>query len=237
MTLTPKGVTSAKCVSASNENNRSKAHGPKSTTLQKLEVSKDVTFRVRKCGLSDSWKIIRFLFSKAALEPEELTLEDVLIADSMLERMLRSREYSWNKKYRKTLLPVSDCFKLLQFTQEGLPSSSNGLSNFLNAFVPEFLMSANAYFGRKKSFLAHKLIVRHNRRLNATPRPQAYIGVGYRDHGTCSIPHFDGSPAWQAVASAVVKDSRTKPELLEYDKHLTTFSLFERKQVPRAHPW
>ena len=135
------------------------------------------------------------------------------------------------------MLHASNCFKLLDSISSGSQSASNGLRIFLEAYAPKFLMSANAYFGRKNSFCTKKLIVRHNRRLNSTPRPQAYIGVGYRDHGTCSIESVDASPAWQKVASALVNSKSFSREINEFDPHLTTFSLFERKQVPRNHPW
>jgi hypothetical protein len=31
--------------------------------------------------------------------------------------------------------------------------------------------------------------------------PKRFIGIGYRDKGTARIPHLDGSPRWQEVAS------------------------------------
>jgi len=197
-----------------------------------IEVSSVVTNSVRKRGLSSTWDSVRFLMSKAVYEPTEITIKDLFVLDHQFERLLAVRDYSWNLKYRKMLLHASNNFSLVRSILDGKLSASNGLKTILNFSSGGFLLSAHAYFGRRKSFRISRWFVRENKRLLSKPRPQRFVGVGYRDHGTCRVPSNDASPSWQEVASSNVESPKREfPDCVRFCDQFT-YSHFERKLVP-----
>lgn len=230
------GATKSQVVVASKRKESKQSPWPYNHDPMELEVSKEIGYDVRRRGLSESWKIVRFLYSKAVYEPTEITLQESFVLDSVLERLLTSKDASWNLKYRKTLLFVSNNFGLWENTRKGSQSAARGLKLLLNTFEWGFLLSSHAYYGRKESHKIQRWIIRRNRQLKSIPPPQAYIGVGYRDHGTCSIPSYDASPAWQEVASALARDhDEFNPDQLKW--YEVVYSRFERKLVPiKSYP-
>lgn len=198
---------------------------------RKLAVSKHNFNEVRKRGTSYTWTTTRFLYSKAIYEPDDLTEIDHFILDALLERLHQVRMQSWNSVNRPKLLHVSNCFKLWENTRTGR-LRSQALEIFLKQFVPGFLMSSHSYFGWKNQYCSKRWVVRHNQATLKRARPLARIGVGYRDHGTCRNLEIDGAPSWQDVASTQ-QEAQRESSLDLSDPCLTTFSLFERKLVPR----
>jgi len=211
----------------------SKAQGPASANQQSLEVSRDVVNEVRKRGLSESWKLVRLLYSKAVYEPSEITVQEYFVLDAVVERLLNNHQSSWNERYAKTLLRVSNNIRLVRSSMEGSQSASNGLKLILNNFEYGFLLSARAYFGLKKFFKIKDWLVRRNRRLLTPPPPPRYIGVGYRDQGTCSNNAIDGSQAWQEIASSNQLKHGVDTVGLAELPYLTTYSSFLQKIVFR----
>lgn len=226
-----------KCQDANAKTSRKQKQSPwpDSYDPTQLTVSKDFTFQLRRRGQSKYWEAVRFLFAKAVYEPSELTVTDVFIVDSCLEALLDCSDRDWCLKYRRRLLQISNCHLLLVNAQKGKPTHE-ALKLLLNTFSWGFLMSAHAYFGGKKHFRPSDWIVRRNRRLNVTPKPPRRIGVGYRDHGTCSVPEIDASPSWQEVASTKQVNSRESQLGRASRDCLFTYSLFQRKRVPVYHP-
>jgi len=67
------------------------------------------------------------------------------------------------------------------------------------------LPAVSAYFGGKKTFHLRHWVRKLNRALKKRPRPERFIGVGYRDQGTCRNTATDASPSWQEVAGSQVE--------------------------------
>lgn len=80
-------------------------------------------------------------------------------------------------------------------------STYKGSLEALTKFWGDALPSKRAYFGWERTFQINRYSIRLNKLLKRKPRPQRFVAVGYRDHGTCQEVHLDGSPTWQEVAS------------------------------------
>lgn len=186
---------------------RSKAQGPKSSNQFSFEVSKDITFEVRKRGLSKNWLEVRLLLSKLVHEPSKFNQEDYFVLDGLTESLLSCKDYSWNKLNRKILILVSNSYGLIRNHLTGNFHLEIAIKNSLE-FAGLKLLSACAYFGMVKHHSIRSWLVRRNRALTRNPPPQRFVGVGYRDQGTCSNPAVDGNHSWQQVASASKNEER-----------------------------
>jgi len=198
----------------------------------KVEVSKDITYEVRRCGPSESLSTVSFLFAKAAYEPESFTQSHYMVLEELLNRLTKLKDYDWQRKNGDRVYSLSQNYKLVQNISNGNVNLSEALKLSLN--WKKVLPSAHSYFGRRKAFRLKRYLRRHNRRLASNPQPQRFVGVGYRDHGTRRNPATDASPSWQHVAINLSNQSGSLPQTVERVseiKYLYRFSLYQRKLV------
>jgi len=191
------------------ENKHDKAPGPKATILGSIEVSKDIFYSVRLKGLNESLKMIRFLTSKVVYDRENLNDQELLIFIEAWDKISNSKDLNFRRNNIVELIGLNRYHSLIIKTRSVKVNVPHVLNLIFNQFGQKDLISKHAYYGMKKTFSLKRFIHRMNTRLKKNPRPQPYIGVGYRDQGTCRVPSTDASPSWQEVASSLVTEKVT----------------------------
>ena len=176
---------------------------PRSHDPNNLKVSKELSFTFRKRGITEMLSAVKYLFSLAYYEESLLSHKQSFVLQGLLDSLLSVNDHAWNEKYRKQLLTVADFYSLV--TERDVSSGRQTIEPYkiaINWKCKSWLMSPHAYYGRKVHFRLNRWFISINRQLNKAPPPERYIGVGYKDHGTCSNPAYDGSPSWSEVATS-----------------------------------
>jgi hypothetical protein len=204
----------------------------KPRSYEKIEVSGSLSYVVRKSGPSDSLREVKFLLSKIVHEPQSFVTEDLFVFQTMIDRLLETNIVSFRERHFRNLVKIAELFPLINnYVKTGKPNSTI-LRNSIE-FQGIEIFGAHAYFGLRNQTYQRKWLVRRNAQLCKKNRPQRFVGVGYRDHGTCSVPATDGSPPWQVVASSALVRSETQER--ESEKvpfwYLQTYSSYLKKVV------
>lgn len=189
------------------ENKHDKVQGPTATILGSIEVSTDISYSVRLKGLNESLKMIRFLTAKVIYEEKLLSDQELLIFIEAWDKISNSNDLSFRRANVKELIRLNQYQSLIVRARSIRANPLIVLKRIFEVFGG--LVSKHAYFGWMKTFSLNAFVQRMNRRLKKNPRPQPYIGVGYRDQGTCRVPSTDASPSWQEVASSLVTEKIT----------------------------
>lgn len=176
---------------------------------------------------------VRFLFSWVYYEEKLLNEQQQFVLQGLLDTLLAVSDHTWNERNRRQLLEVADCYHLMTFVKEFAGrKTTEPYKVVIDWKHSKFILSPHAYFGRKKFFQMNRWLIRINRRLNKNPPPQRFVGVGYRDHGTCANPSFDGSPAWQEVASSPLVSSKEDYLLDARLAPQAKYSLYLKASIP-----
>ena len=191
------------------EKNQDKVPGPIATILGSIEVSGDISYSVRLKGLSESLKMIKFLTAKVIYEQKLLNNKELLIFIEAWDKISHSKDMNFRRSNIKELVKLNRYQTYIIRARRMKVNVPLVLNNIFNMFGKSDLVSKHAYYGWKKTFSLSSFVHRMNRRLKKNPRPQPYIGVGYRDQGTCRDLSTDASPSWQEVASIQVSQATT----------------------------
>jgi hypothetical protein len=201
----------------------SKAQGPKATNQDNFEVSKEISFRAKIGGPSKALRNVKFLLSKAVYERKTLSFKEQYLLLECWDYLLEYKDYPFWTKNHLSWKTLSGIFNIVRKGSSGILTKEVYLSTLqavMHTMKP-CLPSVRAYFGWVKTFRVSRFVVRNNRRLRLSPPPQRYIGVGYRDQGTCRIPELDASPSWQEVATvSQVELINRNPVLSRFHKEI-----------------
>ena len=143
----------------------------------------------------------KFLLSKLSYEGEEFSEQNLEELNFLAMEIYNKgeKDVTW-RKFSKQISLLKDFQKNIII----LTSKRNSKSCWYR-FPRECLgmiQTEYAYFGLKnqKIFKDYSLIWRV-RKIVKHP-PHRYVGVGYKDKGTCSNRAVDGSPGWKQVATS-----------------------------------
>ena len=165
-----------------------------------LKVSKEKTFRLVVSTPKALFNTLKYLSTKFYARGEKLDYDEEILFDLCLQRLtdlgIHPKHHLWN---RRTMF----------FNQVGRLWRTFRSGEYPNWAVAQlailrkskFLFTPRAFLGIKKTFSVKQFIKLDNRAIRSRPKPQKFIGVGYRDHGTASNESTDASPPWQIVAS------------------------------------
>lgn len=175
-----------------------------SDSREVLRVSKDFSFRVVIRDANHALLALRILLYKFYVQKRKWDLEDqVLVTELRLyinnlenhKGLLTTPKWLASKQLLKLSLsfPSVECFPKWALCQLKL--------------LRKHLFSPRAFLGLKTK--VRDFFKSSNRNLWKKPRPERFIGVGYRDKGTAKCDFIDGSPSWQDVAAINVNNPKT----------------------------
>jgi hypothetical protein len=129
----------------------------------------------------------------------------LVLFDNILHlQELASKDPHFNDKFGRPLEVLASLLKEMRINNGLTQNQLKRLSNRFLEDLGSFLIPAR-HFEHVHQHIQGKVQFLVNKSLgtpNASIRPTAYIGIGYRDKGTARKPWLDGSPSWQEVASA-----------------------------------
>lgn len=148
----------------------------------------------------------RFLVSKLLFEYENFRAEDLLalFTNQLFLEDLAAKDPSFRKKFSDPLEEISRYLKAARFQKpQDIPRITEKFKKFIKIKLTNFHYPKRNFKEQEK--LYKRFVEFRERKPEGTPLAQLpavqYIGIGYSDKGTAKIPHLDGSPRWQDVAS------------------------------------
>lgn len=175
-----------------------------------LEVSREFSFELRKVCLTKAVFRLRYYLTKVFVREEALEDFEKVALHLYCQQIEEVSDRNWISANSLRWLSLKMMAEIVRTTGP-LPVWQTARITIFKRTSRVFL-SPRAYLGQEK-LSSKDLFKRTNRNLFRTPKPPAYIGVGYRDKGNARIKHLDGSPSWQEVAS-IRKMSKRKSELI-----------------------
>lgn len=214
------------------QNFPSKAHSPKTSTSDRLEVSKDVTTRVKRVPPTRAFNTIRFLLSKVCFEGKLSDTEELLLYHYFSE-VDALGDPCWQIKRGIQLSRLKFLIQCYQrIISLNTATVQDSFWKIARGFkYRELLHTQRAYFGRKKVFNVKNFLVRNNRKLRSNPPPQRFVGVGYGDHGTCRKPELDASHSWQELAVKQESFSQPVEPYVPTGPELAAITAFGRRNI------
>jgi hypothetical protein len=160
-----------------------------------LEVSKDKTFRVLIRNPNQGLLALRILLHKFYVQRAKWDEMDLVLVTE-LRMYINQLENRQGLLTHSKWLASKQLLKLaLTFPEiESFPYWAVAQLRILS----KHLMSSRAFLGLNIG--VRDFFKSSNRKLWSRPRPQRFIGVGYRDQGTARVVSIDSSPSWQEVA-------------------------------------
>lgn len=203
-----------------------KAPGPATPNLQQaLEVSN--LYELRNISPTIALKKLRYLLAKIYYEEKDCTKLELIEIYLIHDKLREITDICWALRYNRWMVNLSMLFPV--FTNNNLNHTVkfNVLRRIYISMQMSFLPSPRAYFGRKDTVLSVRLIRKIWRKHKERKRPKKFVGVGYRDQGTCRNLAKDGSPSWQEVANSRVSEER-KPSFPRDATFRRLFSFFRK---------
>jgi hypothetical protein len=176
-------------------------------------LSKGYTMKVRRG--TNRVVIFKFLLAKLIYAKEGLFIDEYLLLYHLFYELLDNVDPLFVQKHSILLKRVQVIMVKLGGCKT-FPVHLKDESKYeIKRYLDKNLISSREYFG-----LAGQRDIRDSFRLilNDTivpqaPPPKRFIGVGYKDKGTCRDPAFDGSPGWQFYARHFANLEREAEEL------------------------
>jgi hypothetical protein len=187
-------------------------------------IAKGYTMKVKKG--TNRTVLFRFLLAKLVHSNEGLFIDEYLLLYHLFYELLDMTDPLFVKKYllklEKVKIIMIKLGKCRSFPLHLKDESKREICRYLD----DFLLSPREYYG-----LAGQRSIRDSFRLilNDTivpqaPPPKRFIGVGYKDKGTCRDSAYDGSPGWQFYARYF---SNLEREAEELDSSISETSEFD----------
>jgi len=190
-----------------NENN----HG---STLHPI-VSADKKYRgnvtfsrlvvIKRMTISSHMLRFRYLISKAIQFESGINDEEQCELFLLYDLLLEIRFHSFRQTYHYFL---SEIRFFVKYCEPNIKQFGKRAALSIDKLILDYIFDKRALFG-----LYHDEVfnITHVKRvyddLTKKYHPQRYIGVGYKDKGSCKDYSFDGSPSWQEVC---LDESRRK---------------------------
>jgi hypothetical protein len=169
-----------------------------------MDVSKEITWRVKRISNLKAFMIYRFLLTAMFLEGRSFTPKELFVLYELTDRFEQERCRSFLKEYGTKVNACIEFFDYFVNEQRNTVTSSLRPVYITKKFAlgEDFLYHPNAYYGMKMNFKPLSVLVRDNRALSSKSSDVRYVGVGYKDKGNKKFAHEDGSPSWQSVAAS-----------------------------------
>lgn len=152
-------------------------------------------------------KLFRYLLTKSFLEPDEgLHLDEYVVLMELWVELMENKDPIFIEKYGNDFLKSLNLYNQFREVQSfpiRIEPSQNPYPYILRA-MKNLIMEGNAYFGMKgnrdirRSYVLQFMDAKQPVRFPS----ESFIGVGYKDKGTCRVVSYDGSQSWQEIASS-----------------------------------
>jgi len=187
-------------------------------------ILKGYTMKIKKG--TNRIVLVKFLLGKLVFSVEGLNIEEYLLLYHLFFELTEIKDRIFHEKYKNNLIGLSKLLSEMNsikcFPVHPTERATREILRITQGFIP----TPREYFG-----LAGQRDIRNCFRLilNDTIVPQKlppkrFIGVGYKDKGTCRDPAFDGTPGWQFYARYFSNKEREAEEL---DSSISETSEFE----------
>jgi hypothetical protein len=162
--------------------------------------------------------LLRFLLAKLAYgkEGEGLSLDEYLVLNEVFFSLLDNPDPLMQEKWKDSFENLKPVFQAISEFKEFpvLLSEDSQIELGKHLWNDPILPKPSAYFGLLGNReLRNSFRVSFRSEWIPKKRVERYIGVGYKDKGTCRVPSLDGSPSWQRVATVVSNQEREAEEL------------------------
>jgi hypothetical protein len=185
-----------------NRNNSEQSPAPSIYDPRKVSKIMDEWELKRKPSPSEAFRLARFLTTKHCLvgRRRQLSFTDRMVLLEALEvlRTKKSEQMLLQRSREWSALKIALDITLFSLDREFSQSEERAIRYLIS--IDHFL-DPHTFFGWQGFGLVEMFI-----RKKVPPRtqrlpPKRFIGVGYRDTGTCRNVAEDGTPRWQEVAS------------------------------------
>lgn len=163
--------------------------------------------------------LFRFLLAKMLYEAEDsgLHLDEFIVLTTVYYNFFEETDPSFIKKYGNDLERLLPFFQNIGEAKE-FPlrlELDEELKTKLIEWIGPLLPTPHSYYGlRGNRDLRKSYSISFNDTIEPTKiRTPRYVGVGYRDKGTCRNSAIDGSPSWKEVGSEAAALERCSEEL------------------------
>jgi hypothetical protein len=222
--------------SVSFQRNSSKAQGPADSNLLDC-FHHSQRYRVRWRGRLRALRFLRIsLSSLLNSESSKLNELHLWLLYEVYSRLSAETDYCFLVKYQEDLTRISYLVRqVIKFHGSLSNTQVTAAKIYFKTFPSSLINYGRAHFGELNLEKVEHWVSKTNRYIKTKTPEARYIGVGYRDQGTCRRPERNGTPSWQEVASATnqVIDS-TGLETSVYNLYLThrhAWDYFNRRQV------
>lgn len=197
------------CLEPTIYNNSDQTNGPAATIPGSPVVSKEMSFEVRKIDPRSGLVILRHLLSRLFIYGtwKCLSPEEYLLISEAHEVVRNCRDVSFSSKHGWEWLALKLLYRGWSHhsSQDTIPEFLRKQGELLRG--QGHLQSAHEFYGMDRVWNPWRFLRKINRRLRKPPPPRAFVGVGYRDHGSSRNAAFDGSPHWTEVVSALAEEA------------------------------
>jgi hypothetical protein len=187
-------------------------------------ILKGYTMKVKKG--TNRIVLLKFLLGKLVFSIEGLNIEEYLLLFHLFFEMTEIQDPLFQEKYKEYLfrlnLLLSELGKIKEFPVHPTERSALEIGRLLEGFLP----TAREYFGLagQRDMRSCFRLILNDTIVPKRPPPKRFIGVGYKDKGTCRDPAFDGTPGWQFYARYFANKER---EAEEFDSSISETSEFD----------
>lgn len=146
--------------------------------------------------------LLKFLLAKLIYAKEGLSIEEYLCLFHLFYDLLDTSDPIFIKKYSEFLERVSSVLLMMKDVRVfPVQTTIEGECEILR-YIEDFIPTPRQYFGLagQRDLRRSFSLVLNDTIVPQAPLPKRFIGVGYKDKGTCRNPAFDGSPGWQFYA-------------------------------------
>lgn len=170
--------------------------------------------------------LLKFLLAKLIYSAEGMNLEEYLLIFHLYFELLDTRDPLFQAKYKNHFERIGSLLVKMNGIKVFPIIPKDGTKNEIIRYLENFLPTAREFFGlagQRDLRNCFRLVLNDTIVIQAPP-PKRFIGVGYKDKGTCRDPAFDGSPGWQFYARYFANLEREAEEL---DSSISDTSDFE----------
>jgi len=166
--------------------------------------------------------LLKFLLAKLIYAKEGLSIEEYLCIYHTFYELIESTDPLLIQKHSKFLERVSKVLLMMRNIKVfPVHTTVEGECEILR-YIEDFIPTPRQYFGLagQRDLRRSFSLVLYDSIVPIAPPPKRFIGVGYKDKGTCRDPAFDGSPGWQFYATFFANLERMEAE--EFDSSFSS---------------
>jgi hypothetical protein len=175
-------------------------------------ILKGYTMKIKKG--TNRIVLLKFLLGKLVHSIEGLNIEEYLLLFHLYYELTEITDPFFVQKYYEKLFELhkllEELGKVKVFPIHPTERAKTEITRTLS-LIP----TAREYFGLsgQRDLRSCFRLVLFDTIVPKRPPPKRFIGVGYKDKGTCRDPAFDGSPGWQFYATYFANKEREAEEL------------------------